>query len=268
MNNGNNSIDQDKGKEAIADMTPPLKNVSKFSILSFFLGIGGLVTIGHVICLILSAMAIITGHMAIVKIRRKRRSFRGSILAYIRGSIPAYIGFTLGIIAILLCLITIIHYPERGLRSRVSRVRADMRSMDTALENYWNDHNSFPAWASGNKGSNGFLSKKSPAFKIPTFRTWSDEREANTFYTLTTPKAYIQYYPWDHMTKTRGTTFSYFCDHRGWILLSPGPDGDYDVDPKKVYDSTISQPSPELLRLRYDPSNGIISNGDIFRVKY
>lgn len=54
-----------------------------------------------------------------------------------------------------------------------------------------------------------------------------------------------------------------------WIIVSRGPDKDYDFDPKRVYDGSISQPAVSLLTspFTYDPTNGTISNGDIRRVK-
>jgi len=42
-----------------------------------------------------------------------------------------------------------------------------------------------------------------------------------------------------------------------------------DIDPVKYYDSSIAKPSFELLCIAgtYDPKNGTVSNGDIYRVK-
>lgn len=67
--------------------------------------------------------------------------------------------------------------------------------------------------------------------------------------------------------KDRG--FRYYTDGNGWIVISVGPDGDYDFDPVKYYNSSIIQPSYELLciAVTYDPTNGTISNGDVYRVK-
>lgn len=62
----------------------------------------------------------------------------------------------------------------------------------------------------------------------------------------------------------------------GWILVSAGPDGDYDLAGDwDVYNPAQSQPSPRLLAgtnrkgsaFTYDPTNGTRSNGDIWRVK-
>lgn len=77
----------------------------------------------------------------------------------------------------------------------------------------------------------------------------------------------------DHFAdKKRRVTFSYYVDpmSKGWILISPGPDLDYDIDPERDYDASIAQPSIHLLSIvgTYDPTNGLTSDGDIWRVKH
>ncbi|MCX7000069.1 MAG: hypothetical protein NT106_07225 [Candidatus Sumerlaeota bacterium] len=154
-------------------------------------------------------------------------------------------------------------FAESQIRSRVSRARADHRSLATALEAYYVDNNSYVSWATGDQGVNNFLPAGSAARARPTFRRPS----AGGPRTLTTPLAYItQLYP-DPFAPDNGAVDSYYCDGGGWILLSAGPDGDYDIDPQKLYNSSVPQPSTELLSKSYDPTNGTISDGDIFRVK-
>jgi len=115
------------------------------------------------------------------------------------------------------------------------------------------------------------------------------------FYTLTTPLGYITSYPNDPFSNVRGSTFVYWSVFPGqpdlsgkivwkdsplggvgWILVSPGPDLKYDLPGEwDVYNPAVSQPSYRLLSgtnkqgraLTYDPTNGIISDGDIWRVK-
>jgi hypothetical protein len=115
------------------------------------------------------------------------------------------------------------------------------------------------------------------------------------FGTLTTPLGYVSAYPSDLFSRLRGATFVYWSIFPGqpdpsdriggkdsplggvgWILVSPGPDLKYDIAGEwDVYNPAISQPSYRLLSgtnkkgraLTYDPTNGIISDGDIWRVK-
>ena len=127
-----------------------------------------------------------------------------------------------------------------------------------------------------------------------TFRA----RDAASLVTLTTPIAYITSYFPDPFADTQGITFRYYTDERGWILGSFGPDvdeagggdlywtavDDFDPDDKAAnsvetaYDSQVAQPSDILLTaasdgqegrnaFTYDPTNGTVSQGDVWRVK-
>jgi len=104
---------------------------------------------------------------------------------------------------------------------------------------------------------------------------------------------YIASYPVDRYCADRGATYVYWSTFPGepnikvlyretpvggvgWITVSPGPDGDYDVSGSyHVYNPAVPQPSIQLLTgtnakgasLTYDPTNGLISDGDIWRVK-
>ncbi len=173
----------------------------------------------------------------------------------------------------------------RSFRSRVSRVKADLRSISMALEAYYQEHNSYPAWAKGESGANSFAGPNSGAYYIHTFRIWKNENEAGAFYTLTTPLAYFTKYISDPWADTWGTTYGYYADEHGWILYSWGPDidengigdpGDLEPDVEQVYRSSISQPSLTLIAgsssssheaYTYDVTNGTISPGDLWRVR-
>jgi len=63
--------------------------------------------------------------------------------------------------------------------------------------------------------------------------------------------------------------YRYYPKTGGWILISTGPDGDYDIDPEADYDPGIPQPSAHLLAVAgtYDPTNGTESDGDLWQVK-
>lgn len=63
--------------------------------------------------------------------------------------------------------------------------------------------------------------------------------------------------------------YAYFHDDTGWFLHSPGPNRVYNItDPTEVYDGSIPQPSLHLTSgpWTYDPTNGLESAGDIWRV--
>ena len=165
-------------------------------------------------------------------------------------------------------LSSVMLYPALNVRSLISRVSADQRSLALAIEEYYQEHNAYSDHVVNGPHSAFHMARQwSDNFdRIPTFR----QKDIDLLYTLTTPVGYITSVPSDPFAPFRGTPYGYYHDEHGWILTSPGPDRMYDMDFKTLstlYNSTISQPSPELLLWSYDPSNGVISMGDIFRVK-
>lgn len=167
-------------------------------------------------------------------------------------------------------------------RSPVSCVKADMRTVATALESYYIDHNRYPSmtplvsWP-----LESVFVGKSGADRMTSMVTG----RGAMLHGLTTPISYISGFPLDpfsnwprarlydygrwftHSYDYGVAPFAYWGDDLGWILISPGPDLDYDVDPGVDYDPKILQPSLHLLTKAYDGTNGTSSNGDIFRVK-
>jgi type II secretory pathway pseudopilin PulG len=185
------------------------------------------------------------------------------------------------------------------IRARVSRVRVDMRTLAIALEAYFDDHGRYPPMDAGNQGPGGtqtyncwvaysYERRDGRAAGLPGFLMNGPD---HTFATLTTPQAYITTYPSDPFASDKGSTFLCWpwdpiwvgdpntppnLRPHGWILISPGPDLDYDLaDPGEAYSASIPQPSPHLLAgtnrrgsaFTYDPTNGAVSNGDVWRVK-
>jgi prepilin-type N-terminal cleavage/methylation domain-containing protein len=203
-------------------------------------------------------------------------------------------GFTLIELLIVVAIIAILaaiavpNFLEAQVRSKVSRVKSDQRSMATALEAYYVDNNIYPAMGWDN------TTRPRQTVQAPgrSFRIRSTATQQ--FQTLTTPIAYITTYFADAFADTRGLTFRYFTDGPGWILGSFGPDtdeassgdmgwaeGDLPVtnttrNPgiETVYNSYQSQPNATLVAgaqangsHTYDPTNGTVSSGDVWRVK-
>ena len=156
-------------------------------------------------------------------------------------------------------------WNQASTRSSVSRARSEMRSLSTAIEAYMVDTNQYPATAKADVGVNAFLSKGDPGRYIFTFRA---RIAAEDFMTVTTPVAFITSYPSDPYAKNRGTVYGYY-NHldKGYIVFSARPDRDYDIDPPKDYDALTSNPLPQLLMKTYDPTNGLESDGDLWRIK-
>ncbi len=128
-----------------------------------------------------------------------------------------------------------------------------MRAVETALETYFIDYNAYPDWEY----------KDYTRFKVPTFKNTS----------LTTPIGYLKLMPTDPFTVDESYWYSYYSVNDeennvyGFIIITPGPDMDYDIDPVKEYDPRDPESIKKLNNKKYDGTNGTISNGDLFRVK-
>lgn len=214
-------------------------------------------------------------------------------------------GFTLIELLIVVAIIAILaaiavpNFLEAQTRSKVARVRSDHRSLATAIESYYVDNNEYPAMT----GADATLTS-APTADLQNYRTAPTSvgrtfraRQTSQLLTLTTPIAYITSVFPDPFADTKGIGFRYYSDGPGWILGSWGPDADESVggdlawnvgtltnNPKTdlietVYDNTASsQPSTLLLTgspsttagrgaFTYDPTNGTISDGDVWRVR-
>lgn len=225
-------------------------------------------------------------------------------------------GFTLIELLIVVAIIAILaaiavpNFLEAQVRSKVSRAKADQRSLATAIEAYFVDNNLYPAAAregsgtislTGGHPNNGVAINPTnvgnhnkyanPAHPNTNLRhVWTFAARGGTqLGLLTTPIGYITSYPADPFTDTKGGTFCYFANPNGWILWSPGPDTDEASGTnlgnvtapganvvETLYDVREAQPSAALIAgsagtppraFTYDPTNGTVSPGDVYRVK-
>ena len=161
--------------------------------------------------------------------------------------------------------IVVPNFLEAQVRAKVSRVRADQRSMAVAVESYFVDNNTYPVSTSELDANAPWGIKSAPG--VPTLSRYSGRGGAMT---LTTPIAYMTSHFKDTFAET-GATFGYYTTvgdkgTNGWIVWSPGPNEKYDLD-WKVYDPNQKDPLLGLAPFAYDPTNGTVSSGDIFRIK-
>lgn len=140
------------------------------------------------------------------------------------------------------------------------RAITDMRSLGTALESYKVDNGAYPAMRPARE-----LVPDIPS-DAPEARFNTIEWGRSTLMGLTTPVAFVtSLYP-DPFSDFKGMPFVYHSDGHHFILISAGPNCDHDIDPTRDVDFAISQPSPRLVSLTYDSTNGTGSSGDYWRL--
>jgi type II secretion system protein G len=176
-------------------------------------------------------------------------------------------GFTLIELLIVVAIIAILaaiavpNFLEAQIRAKVSRVKADHYAIATALETYRVDNNNYP--------------------ETNIMTRWQ------RFIMLTTPIAYMTSVPYDPLLPhsdwdeddhinwgPRHGAYKMGCTplvHPSrWALASNGPDLDEDSVPIRFYpgysDEVFMTLHPDFNFAIYDPTNGSVSNGDVWRL--
>lgn len=176
-------------------------------------------------------------------------------MAYLRNLAKGFTLIELLIVVAIIAILAAIAIPnflEAQTRAKVSRVKADIRTVATGLEAYRVDHNHYPVDTRDSGPDDGGID----------FTFW--------FATpMTTPIAYITSYPKDPFWTTGPDKyFQYGATKSRWIVSSVGPDLDSldrgDIKERLDFSETLYDFT--LLELKvYDPTNGTISDGDVFR---
>ena len=197
-------------------------------------------------------------------------------------------GFTLielliviAIIAIL-ALIAIPNFLEAQTRSKVARVMADMRSMATAVEAYYVDYNAPPFGYGRNPTATqisrgwiaDFIMLTTPVAYITSLNIrdpfWrpNDEYGGNAE-TVGFVNIQALQQKWD-MENNVSNTVGHFAN---WVIVSNGPN--FCLDSYRTTGDTpwignysnvkCTQYESRYITWKYDPTNGTVSAGDIFR---
>ncbi len=178
-------------------------------------------------------------------------------------------GFTLIELLIVVAIIAILaaiaipNFLEAQVRSKVSRAKADMRTVTTAIESYFVDHNKYApmthvsGFRYGDDTTDGYL-----RFNLTTPIAYLTSKELRDpfafqdqsnrdveFYSYHVPRYYLNYNPnsayWTKVLE------SYYGE---WRMCSYGPD--------RIYSNRSIGNAPDRM---YDPTNGTVSAGNIWR---
>jgi len=156
-------------------------------------------------------------------------------------TLRSVLGLLLLVLAVMLFFTPLSRFTrfwEAPIRSKHSRVRWDQRVVAQALETYWNEHSSWPA-------------RSSAAEAPPRFENLAEQFQATD--PFRDGKPMVGYFEGD-----------------GFLLLSAGPDEDFDIHaPWELYAPGDSAKHLALLAgpWTYDSTNGTVSDGDVWRMR-
>lgn len=190
-------------------------------------------------------------------------------------------GFTLIELLIVVAIIAILaaialpNFLEAQTRAKVSRVKNDMRAIATALEAFYVDNNAYIA-PTGNGIPTHLKNLSTPIAYITQgqlkdqFKDQQGKIEHKIGYYGCNDENISIYahstgiIPWDDTSRNSGMPKILW-----YILLSTGPDNDLNGTvgslPGSASKDAWNDPSI-IIQHVYDPTNGTISNGEIFRL--
>lgn len=182
-------------------------------------------------------------------------------------------GFTLIELLIVVAIIGILaaiaipNFLEAQTRAKVARAKSEIRNLAVALETYYIDNNSYPPQV--DDAGTGVLNDEGD-YSLG-FVSWK----------LTTPVAHQSSIPNDPFgPKKPDPSTPWLSKYRCgvnylevWIMTSHGPDLDQDMEETPYIDPLVpgwGQISQYLNQfegtyIEYDPTNGTISDGDVYR---
>jgi type II secretion system protein G len=172
------------------------------------------------------------------------------------------------IIAIL-AAIAVPNFIEAQTRSKVSRVKADFRTIATALEAYCVDNNDYPYWAE--VGIKQYLTTPIPYLTSncteDVFNKGLRAKDANGNYnSIFQDYNYVSYHGDWGTGAWVNSIYGHGIDYRGYALVGVGPDHwGQQSEVIGLPDDGYPQAWGPKIKYYYDPTNGTVSMGDILR---
>lgn len=160
----------------------------------------------------------------------------------------------------ILAAIALPNLLEAQTRSKVSRVKSELRTLGLALEAYHVDYNHYPFWiihgVRVNPTSRRLIPLTTPIAymtAVPRKDPFQDRKMPETYdtYDYVDAESFALHGEPEPSYRVRGAE---------WRLCSPGPDC------INTYGGPSSFTPPDNPGYDYDPTNGTISKGDIVRV--
>ena len=183
-------------------------------------------------------------------------------------------GFTLIELLIVVAIISILasiaipNFLNAQTRAKVASVQAEMATIVTGLESYYVDNNAYPFASYGHSTDGGCDSTFDLTNRDMGLTTMTNNMG------LTTPISYLTSMPRDIFSKEGLHWYGYMGWKSRWILTSYGPDTDSPPtwntgDIQEVCDFPEHEYRPDILQAKvYDPTNGVISEGDLYRTSF
>ena len=149
---------------------------------------------------------------------------------------------------------------EAQVRSKVSRVKNDLRTIATGLEGYHADNGSYPMWMIDGDAINPVSWRLMPITTPIAYMT--SVPKGDPFKDKNLPLVYdtYDYVDAESFAQDGDPEPSYRCRGAEWRLCSAGPDC-INTYGGPAYMNPLDNPGHD-----YDPTNGTVSNGDICRV--
>jgi len=192
--------------------------------------------------------------------------------------------------------IAVPNFLQARLRAQTAKTNGDMDAVAKAVMMFRLDQNHFPP-ATDNLGES-YVSGKVDFMYIEEFVTFQTSKAGTPVACLTSPIPYLSQAPLDPFSNDPVLPYGYAGGRIGYIITSFGPDRDQnegindlnhrgDIDEPTAFlladgeeteyslmasfmGTSTRQQSPARLRnylqaRTYDPSNGLVSNGDLWR---